>query len=76
MAASRFNHLSISATNLEESLRFHEEMLGLGPSGRGRLAGRDDARPRQFPELEQLNDRGPQTGEALAATLDLDRRQG
>jgi hypothetical protein len=29
-----------------------------------------------FPELEQLNDRGPQTGEALAATLDLDRRQG
>ena len=40
------------------------------------LAGRDAARPRRFPELEQLNDRGPQTGEALAATLDLDRRQG
>jgi len=29
-----------------------------------------------FPELQQLNDRVPQIGEALAATLYLDRRQG
>ncbi|MCC2665496.1 MAG: hypothetical protein K0S35_3418 [Geminicoccaceae bacterium] len=29
MAAIRFKHISISATNLEESLRFHEEMFGL-----------------------------------------------
>jgi catechol 2,3-dioxygenase-like lactoylglutathione lyase family enzyme len=29
MAAIRFKHLSISATNLEESLRFYEEMFGL-----------------------------------------------
>lgn len=29
MAAIRFKHLSISATNLDESLRFYEEMFGL-----------------------------------------------
>jgi catechol 2,3-dioxygenase-like lactoylglutathione lyase family enzyme len=29
MRAIRFNHLSISATNLEESVRFYEEMFGL-----------------------------------------------
>jgi catechol 2,3-dioxygenase-like lactoylglutathione lyase family enzyme len=29
MGAIRFNHLSISAKNLDESLRFYEEMFGL-----------------------------------------------
>jgi catechol 2,3-dioxygenase-like lactoylglutathione lyase family enzyme len=29
MRATRFNHLSISAGNLEESVRFYEEMFGL-----------------------------------------------
>ena len=29
MRAIRFNHLGISATNLEESVRFYEEMFGL-----------------------------------------------
>lgn len=29
-----------------------------------------------FPELKKLNDRVPQTGETLEATLYLDRREG
>jgi catechol 2,3-dioxygenase-like lactoylglutathione lyase family enzyme len=157
MHAIRFNHLSISAKNLEESLCFYEEMFGMEriptydfgfktqylrcgpqqlhifelednvpirqhfaldvddfegiyraakargvleseafyncmyelPDGAVQMYLRDPAghlvevnwpdvgsldRSR-FPELRKLSDRVPQTGEALEATLYLDRRQ-
>jgi catechol 2,3-dioxygenase-like lactoylglutathione lyase family enzyme len=156
MRAIRFNHLSISTSNLEESLRFYEEMFGLEriptydfgfktqylrcgsqqlhifeledsvpvrqhfaldvddfaavyraakargalehetfyncmyelPDGAVQMYLRDPAGHlvevnwpdvatldrSAFPELKKLNDRVPQTGEALEATLYLDRK--
>ncbi len=157
MRAIRFNHLSISARNLEESLRFYEEMFGLEriptynfgfktqylrcgpqqlhifeledavpvrqhfaldvddfaavdraakargvldsetfsncmyelPDGAVQMYLRDPAGPMievdwpdvatldrsALPELKKLNDRVRQTGEALEATLYLERRK-
>jgi catechol 2,3-dioxygenase-like lactoylglutathione lyase family enzyme len=157
MRAIQFNHLSISARNLEESLRFYEEMFGLErsptynfgfktqylhcgeqqlhifeledsvpvrqhfaldvddfeavyraakargvldsetfyncmyelPDGAVQMYLRDPAGHMieidwpdvatldrsAFPELKKLSDRVPQTGEALKATLYLDRRK-
>jgi len=157
MRATRFNHLSISARNLEESVLFYEEMFGLEriatydfgfktrylrcgpqqlhifeledsvpvrqhfafdvddfeavyraakargvlehatfhncmyelPDGAVQMYLRDPAGHlvevdwpdvstldrSALPELKKLNDRVPQTGEALEATLYLDRRR-
>ena len=57
-AGTRFNHVSIHARTLEQSVRFYVDLFGM---------------ERLLPELERLADSVAQAGDALQATLYLEQ---
>ena len=94
MRATGFNHVSIHADDLEESVRFYVDVFGMEkiptyelPDGSVQMYIRDPAGNlveidwpdsttldrSTLPELKRLGDPVAQTGDALRATLYLDR---
>jgi YD repeat-containing protein len=82
MQASRFNHVSVHVRNLEGSVRLYElpdgsvQMYVRDPAGNLVEVDWPDVSTLDrslFPDLKRLGDTVPQTGDALRATLYLEK---